>query len=71
MAISWSKTRDIISDYHLQHQIISKETGLSNEVLAKLDKNEPMNIKSLDILRKYLCKATGKNLQPSDLFEFK
>jgi hypothetical protein len=71
MAISWIKTIDIINQLGLKHETISKETGLSNEVLAKFKNSGHMSTRSVEILASYFSKKSGKQLQPSDLFEFR
>lgn len=71
MAISYNRARTIIAEERLRHQDIRKDTGLSNDVLAKLEKDEYMNMESLERLAKYLSVKRKKRLQPSDLYEFK
>jgi len=70
MAISYKKARDIIEDNDLLYKAIRIEVGFSRETCAKLQKDEHMNLYSLERLAKYLSRTTGKKLQPSDLFEF-
>jgi DNA-binding Xre family transcriptional regulator len=69
--ISYKKLRDLIEDSDIRHKDIQIATGLSRDTLAKLEKDEPISMDSLDRLAKYLGKVTKRSLQPSDLFEFK
>jgi DNA-binding Xre family transcriptional regulator len=69
--ISYRKVCDLIEDLDIQHKEIQIATGLSRDTLAKLEKDEPISMDSLERLATYLSKMVGKKLQPSDLFEFK
>jgi DNA-binding Xre family transcriptional regulator len=68
--ISYRKVRDLIEDSDIQHKDIQIATGLSRDTLAKLEKDEPVSMESLERLASYLSKVTKRKLQPSDLFEF-
>jgi len=71
MGISYAKMRNVISEARIRHQDIHDNAHVSNDVLAKLEKDEYMNLESFERIAKYLSKATKKRLQFSDLIDFK
>lgn len=54
MGISYDKLRDILFDRKIKLGELKEGTKLSNEVLAKINKDEHMNTESLERIARYL-----------------
>lgn len=65
MAISYRKLREILVDRQIQKRILHIEANLSNDVIAKIDKDEYMSLESLERIARYLGVDIG------DLVELK
>jgi putative transcriptional regulator len=65
MGISYKKLRDLLFDKKIQHKELQTMTGLSNQVMSKINKDEYM---SMDAIEKI---ARSLDVQPGDLFTLK
>jgi DNA-binding Xre family transcriptional regulator len=54
MSISYRKLRELLIGRRIQRKELKANTGLSNDVLVKIDKDEYMNLESLEKIARYL-----------------
>jgi putative transcriptional regulator len=65
MAISYKKLRDLLFNRRIQHKELQAMSGLSNQVMSKINKDEYMSMDALEKIARCL------NVQPGDLFSLK
>lgn len=59
MAISYSKLRELLIKKRIQKKMLHQEAKISNDVIAKIDKDEYMNLESLERIARYLGVSIG------------
>ena len=69
MAIWYRKLRKLLKQYQIQMQILKKETGISHTTLAKINKDEYIQLNKLESICEYLEKITNKKIDFCDIME--
>lgn len=69
MAISYRRLRRLLRQNDITMQAIKKQTGLSNGTLAKVAKDEYMQLDKLDIICECLEKMLNRRIDFSDVVE--
>jgi len=54
MAISYRRLREILVERKIQKKVLHKEGKISNDVIAKIDKDEYMSLESLEKIARFL-----------------
>ena len=65
MGISYRKLRELMIELKMQKKTLHMDAGISNDVIAKIDKDEYMALESLERIARFL------NVDIGDLVEVK
>jgi putative transcriptional regulator len=71
MGISYLKLRELLIEKKIKKQTLHNEAGLSNLTLAKINKDEYMDMESLEKIVRYIRKVTNENVDIGDIVEIK
>ena len=69
MSISYSKLRELLIKYKIKTYELKEGTGLSNGVLAKIRKDEFIQLDKLECIMEYLDGVTGKKVGFEDIMD--
>ncbi len=69
MGVCYRKLRELLIQYKVKNYEMKEATGLSNNVLAKIRKDEYIQLDKLECIMGYLDGVTGKKLEFEDVME--
>ena len=69
MGISYSKLRELLIKYKIKTYELKEATGLSNGVLAKIRKDEFIQLDKLECIMEYLDGVIGKKIGFEDIMD--
>lgn len=69
MGVSYRRLRELLIKYKVKNYEMKKSTGLSNNVLAKIKKDEYIQLDKLECIMGYLDEIVGRKLEYEDVME--
>jgi DNA-binding Xre family transcriptional regulator len=69
MSISYKKLQNILDENDIQKKVLKLEAGISSDVISKIERNEYMNMRSLEKIAKYLSKILKRKITFDDLID--